>query len=861
MRSRESETLRHGLGLTVLLCAMAASAAVEGPGRNQFIQAAPARGDIRVDGKLDEPGWAQAPVFEAFVQRFPTAGAAPSERTELRILYDSDRVYFGIVSHDSKPELIDRRLGRRDTFLTTDSVQLIIDSTHDHRTAYAFTLSAGGVHADGLFYDDRNFTTDWDGVWDGATSTVENGWVAEFAIPLSVLRFPETAVQTWGFSVRRQIARLNEEIESVDNPRTSNATVSRLGHLTGLEGLKPRREVELVPYLATRGVLRPQFSDAALPRPRLLDPTLDVGLDLKAALTSDLALNATFNPDFGQVEADQLILNLSTFEAFFPEKRPFFTQGLELFQAVGRETGQVPQSLFYSRRIGLDTPILGAAKLTGTLTKGVEVGLLDALVTGPWQVQDEERPDRQWRLHSTRPLHFGPNSSLPGSPQPPTNFLAAVARGSVGQNSRIGGSFAAATPLVGGCTPEEAGLDEDQQPEECLARGGLGAAADFDFKTSNSEYGVLGQIDASRTVGGLPERTLRDGTVLRRGDTGYGGYLRAGKFGGEGFRWTAGYDFSTPKLDLNATGFQRTQNEHSPHAWLRYQRPNGFGPLKDFFLNFGGGSSWTSDGRAINRGTWLNFNGGAQLPSYDFVGFETGVNTGGYDIRELDGTGIPLQQERSSFFALIGESNGKRALQAFGFVAVGHHDRGPAPSGWGWGGNLTFSLRPHPALETRLEMTMDRTEFAPRFVDNLGDNRFLLGNLQSNFLSVTLRQQWVLRPHLTLQGYAQLFSDYGLYGPFFEAASDGARTPIRFSAMTPTTAQADNFYDVALNLNVVLRWEYRLGSTLFLVYTRSQQGLPAPEGEAPPATLLPRRLFSGPATDAVLLKWSYYWTA
>jgi len=854
--------LRHGLGLSVLLCAMAATAAVEGPGRNQFIQAAPARGDIRVDGKLDEPAWAEAPVFDAFVQRFPTAGAAPSERTEVRILYDSDRVYFGVISHDSRPALIDRRLGRRDTLLTTDTVQLIIDSTHDHRTAYAFTLSAGGVHSDGLFYDDRNYTTDWDGVWDGATSSVADGWVAEFAIPLSVLRFPEAAVQTWGFSVRRQIAHLNEEIESVDNPRTSNATVSRLGHLTGLEGLKPQRAVELVPYLATRGVLRPQFSDDAIPSPRLMDPTLDLGLDLKAALTSDLALNATFNPDFGQVEADQLILNLSTFEAFFPEKRPFFTQGLELFQAVGRETGQVPQALFYSRRIGLDTPILGAAKLTGTVTKGVEVGLLDALVTGPWQEQDEERPDRKWRLYPSRPLHLGPNSSLPGGPQPPTNFLAAVARGTVGENSRVGGSFAAATPLVSGCTPEEAALDEEEQPAECVARGGMGAAADFDFKTSNSEYGVLGQVDASRTVGGLPERTLPDGTVLRRGASGFGGYLRAGKFGGEGFRWNVAYDFSTPTLDLNATGFQRTQNEHSPYAWLRYQRPNGFGPLKEFFLNLGGGSSWTSDGRAVNRGSWLNFNGGALLPSYDYVGFEMGVNAGGYDIRELDDTGIPLQQERSSFVVLIGETNGKRAFQVMGFLVAGYHDRGPAPSGWGWGGNLTASLRPHPALETRLEMAVDRTEFAPRFVENLGDNRFLLGNLQSNFLSITLRQQWVLRPHLTLQGYAQLFSDYGLYGPFFEASSDASRAPIRFSAMRPTTAQADeDFYDVALNLNLVLRWEYRLGSTLFFVYTRSQQGLSAPEGEAPPATLLPRRLFSGPATDAVLLKWSYYWTA
>ncbi len=853
--------LRHALGLALLLCTMPAGAALEGPGRNQFIRAAPAHGDIRIDGKLDEDSWTHAPVFNAFVQRYPTAGAAPSERTELRILYDSDYVYFGIIARDSKPELIDRRLGRRDSSLTTDTVQLIIDSTHDHRTAYSFSLSAGGVQSDGLFYDDRNFTSDWDGVWDGATSSLPDGWVAEFAIPLALLRFPDADVQTWGFSVRRQIARLNEEIESVDNPRTSNANVSRLGHLTGMQGLKPRSAVQLVPYLSSRGILRPQHSDASLPQPRLMDPTLDVGLDLKAALTSDLALNATINPDFGQVEADQLILNLSTFEAFFPEKRPFFTQGLELFQAVGSDLGQVPQSLFYSRRIGLSTPILGAAKLTGTATKGVEVGVLDALVTSPWQKQDEDSPDRHWSLHSSRPLHLGPNSALPGSPQPPTNFLAAVARASVGQNARVGGSFAAATPLVSGCTPEQAALAEEDQPAQCLARGGLGAAGDFDVKTSNSEYGVLGQVDASRSVGGLPERTLRDGTVLRPGSTGYGGYLRAGKFGGEGFRWDMGYDFSTPTLDLNATGFQRTQNEHAPRLGLRYQRPNGIGPLKGLFVNLGGGTSWTTDGRGINRGSWVDGNVGVMLPSFDLIGVEAGGNTGGYDVRELDGTGVPLQQERTAFAVFFWESNGNRALSASGFVAVGHHDRGPAPSRWGWTGNLALSLRPHPALETRLEAMTDRTEYAPRFVDRLDDSRFLLGNLQSNFVSLTLRQQWVIRPNLTLQGYAQLFTDYGVYGPFYEADTDAARRPIRFSEMRPTEAQADNFYDVAVNLNVVLRWEYRLGSTLFFVYTRSQQGLPTADGELPPATVRPRRLSSGPATDAVLIKWSYYWNA
>ena len=852
--------VRQGLSAAVLLCALAASAAGEGLGRTQFIQAAAAQGDIRIDGKLDEASWAQAPVFDAFLQRFPAAGAPASERTEVRILYDLHRVYFGIIAHDSLPALIDRRLGRRDSVLITDLVQLIIDSTHDHRTAYSFSLSAGGVQGDGLYYDDRTYTADWDGVWDGATGSVADGWVAEFSIPLSLLRFPEAATQTWGFSVRRQIARLNEESESVYNPRDSNANVSGLGHLTGMEGLKPRREIELVPYLATRGELLPQFSDPTRPTPRQLAPTLDVGLDLKAALTSDLALNATISPDFGQVEADQLILNLTTFEAFFPEKRTFFTQGLELFQPlnVAEDSDTVSQALFYSRRIGLGTPILGAAKLTGTLTQGVEVGVLDALVTGPWQPQDEERPDRRWRLYANRPLHLGPNSTLPGSPQPATNFLAAVARGSVGGNSRVGGSFAAATPLEGGCTAELAALSEP--PAACLARGGMGAAMDFDLKSASSEYGVLGQVDTSRVTGGPPERTLPDGTLLERGAMGYGGYVRAGKFGGEGQRWDVGYDFASPRLDLNATGFQQTQNQHTAHVALRYTRTSNLDYFKEFSYDIQANTNWTTDGRGLNRGSNVIGWAAVTTPSFDFIGVEGAANWGGYDIRELDGTGIPLQQDLYTHLLTFWKSNGKRLLKFDGYLSLLHHNQGPARGVWGWSGSLRFSLRPHPALETNLNMLGERSGSSPRFYDNLGDNRFLLGNLRSTFLSATLRQSWVIRPNLTLQGYAQLFTAYGVFGPFYEAESDGERTPIRFASMRRVEDPSGSFYDVALNLSAVLRWEYRLGSTLFFVYTRSQQGLLTPDGETSPATLIPQRLFSGPATDAVLVKWSYYWS-
>ncbi|XXF78360.1 DUF5916 domain-containing protein [Myxococcaceae bacterium GXIMD 01537] len=856
--------LRQSLAVTVALYAGSVWAASEGPGRTQFIQAARAPGPITVDGKLDEDAWAQAPVFTDFVQRFPHAGAPPTQRTELRVLYDSGAVYVGVFAQDPQPEQVDRRLARRDSDPFSDAIVVMLDPTHDHRTGYTFILTAGGVQSDGLYYDDTSYTPDWDAVWAGVAGAREDGWVAEFAIPLSQLRFPAAPVQTWGFGVRRQVARSNEEFSSVDNPRTSGAMVSRLGHLTGLTDLSPRGALELVPYVATRGLLRPQFSDAARPTPRLLDPTVDVGVDLKAALSSDLALTATFNPDFGQVEADQLLLNLSTFETFFPEKRAFFTQGMELFQAPGADTpGGVPQRLFYSRRIGLGTPILGAAKLTGTVAPGVEIGVMDALVTGPWQRQDEENPDRAVELHASRPLHLGPNTALPGDPLATTNFLTAVMRASVGPNSRVGGAFASAVPLTRLCTPEAAALDEDEQPAECLARGGLGGAVDFNLRTADSQYGVLGQVDGSKTLGGLPERTLADGTVLARGASGLGGYLRAGKLGGEGLRWDVGYDYASPTLDLNATGFMRSQNEHTPRLRLRYVRPNGMGPFRSFYANAYAGGRWSSDGRGVSRGNWVSADVSAQFSTFDTLGVEMGTDGGGWDIRELDGTGVPLEAGRNVWMALFGDTNGNRPVSAGGFVVAAHHlTLGPTPPRWGWGANLNVSVRPHPALETRLEVNTDRTPFGPRFVENLGDHHFVLGTLDSNMLSLTLRQQWVLSPHLTLQGYAQLFSAYGLYGPFFTGASDARRTPLRMDSLTPTQYVDDSsFYDVALNVNVVLRWEYRLGSTLFFVYSRSQQGLPTPDGTRPPATVLPQGLLAGPANDAVLLKWSYYWSA
>ncbi|MCY1022333.1 carbohydrate binding family 9 domain-containing protein [Pyxidicoccus sp. MSG2] len=849
---------------TALLLALwgtGARAALEGPGREQFLRAARTPGAIVVDGKLDEAVWGTAPMFDGFVQRFPKAGAAPTERTELRVLYDDDTLYVGVYAHDSEPALIDYRLGRRDSLPRADSVHLLIDSAHDHRTAMVFSLSASGVQSDGLYFDDRNYTQNWDGVWDAAAGRAPDGWVAEYAIPLSLLPFPQAQVQTWGFSVRRDIGRKNEEIESVENPRTTNAVASRLGHLTGMEALRPHARWEVRPYLAARGVMRPQFSSPNQPTPRLLSPVLDVGLDAKAAVTSDLTLSATLNPDFGEVEADQLLLNLSTFEAFYPERRPFFTQGLELFEPVGMTSDTAPMSLFYSRRIGLATPILGAAKMTGTVGKGVQVGVMEALVTSPWQERDETAPDRGLHLDASRPLHLGPGVELPGAPTATTNYLVAMARTKVGTSSRVGGSIASAQPFEGTCRPEDQAPTSGPLPASCTALGSLAGSLDFDVKTGDSQWGVLGLLTASRAMAGPPERLLRDGTVLRRGDMGAGGYVRAGRFGGKGFRPEVGLDLALPKLELNAIGFQRTQNATAPRFQLMYAQPDGFGPLNDFFATLTVKPQWTADGRGVYRGTSASLSVDSLLPSFDVLGVQGTLDVGGYDVRELAGTGVPFERTGVAYVGLYGNTKSTRRVYVGGSAGVNRRlTTAVLPAHTDWTASLYAVMTPHPALQTRVEVGSERTRHGARYVEQLDESRFLLGDLDSRYLSLTLRQQWIVSPKLTLQGYAQLFTAYGVYGRYFTADSDG-RSRIDLDTLEPTLLGSANFHDTALNVNAVARWEYRLGSTLFLVYSHTQQGLPTPVGEVAPATLGPKRLLEGPATDAVMLKWSYYWGA
>jgi hypothetical protein len=340
---------------------------------------------ITIDGRLDEAVWEGAPAVTEFTQIVPNEGEPASQRTEVRFLYDDDAIYVGARLHDTGE--IRGRLGRRDMSMgDSDWLTVIFDSYHDHRTAYGFEVNPAGVRRDQSRAGGREDSS-WDPVWEVATSVDEEGWTVEMRIPFSQLRFSGAPAQTWGLQVERSIARNREFSVWSFTPRDQPGGIPRFGHLTGLERIPTGKRLEVLPYTVARAESvdrggNPFRDDRAL--------GLDAGVDLKYRVTSDLTLDATVNPDFGQVEVDPAVINLSAFETFFQERRPFFVEGADIFRFGSGGANDV----FYSRRIGRQpslvppyaardvpeaTRILGAAKLSGRTAGGWSVGVMDAV--------------------------------------------------------------------------------------------------------------------------------------------------------------------------------------------------------------------------------------------------------------------------------------------------------------------------------------------------------------------------------------------------------------------------------------------------------------------------------------------------
>jgi len=763
-----------------------------------------------IDGHLDDPAWAQAPAFTGFVQKFPAEGTDPDEPTTLRVLYDDRALYLAIDCVQARAP-ITARLTRRDRVIEVDRVVVDLDTALDRKSAYHFEVNAAGGQADALRFDDTDISFDWDEVWAAAVSRRGDGWSAELRIPLRLLRFPVRPTQTWGFQVRRYVAATREVDELAFVPRDQAGEVSRYGQLGPLERLRKPLGIELRPFAVGR-------VEHFAPGTGVLDPGTglggSLGLDAKWRPGPSLTLDVTANPDFGQVEADEVVLNLTSYETFLPEKRPFFLEGLDLFAT--------PVNVLYTRRIGAvaDEPALApgeepvrppgparidaAAKLTGR-AGALSLGALAAL-------SDDVTVTAQAADGSRRQVEAAPY----------TLHDAARLRLDLGPRAVIG-AIAAATLRIG-----------DQ-------RDSLVGGADAHWRSRGGGWAASAQVLGSAVRDGEPRR-MPDGGVVAPGDTSGAAVLAVDKQSGS-LVGELSCDLYGRDFDPGDLGYISRQNafhcfesigwrDTSSGRWLVEQQHN----LEVFHrVNL--------DGQDLGSGYQLNTFG--ELHSGWRYFSELHWRPAHLDDRDI-GDGTALERAGLLGLELSLHSDPRRAAVA----QVGTTTQ-RLSNGWVFELDGSVALHPHPQLDIELGPTVLYTRGEPRYLgDDGGDRRF--GRQRALALGSVLRTTFTFTPALTLQGYAQLFVDRVEYSGF--TAAPLADRVVHLDELMPAAPPpwSPDFADGAFDASLVLRWEWRPGSTLYLVYSRAQLGSGA--GQRLPA----RRTLRAPAADAVLLKLTWW---
>ncbi|MDB4955297.1 MAG: hypothetical protein JWO36_2866 [Myxococcales bacterium] len=810
---------------------------------------------IEIDGHLDDPAWQKAWLETNFTQNFPDEAKSPTERTELRVLYDDEAVYVGIRCYDSLSDKIVARLTRRDRDIEADKVTVDISSKNDRASAFHFQVNAANVQLDGTRFNDTDSSTDWDGVWYSSTSRDDKGWIAEIKIPLGALRYNGDTT-SFGFQVRRYLQRRQEVDEWAYVPRDAQGEVSYYGTLEDITGLNAKRLFQISPYDSRRATFRTQQGS--------LDKTLyggNIGADIKVGITPALTLDATVNPDFGTVEVDQVVLNLSTVETYFPEKRPFFIEGADLFTT--------PIQLFYSRRVGRSPPstfvagdaiepppdgqILAAGKLTGFFGNRLSIGVIDALTPRENTV-------------ITRMPGAAPESLLV---DPLTNFGLLRLRQEFGVNSSVGFMATtvnhqepadAAAPMTGDACPRpHRGLVGKALPVNgrCTSDAYTGGV-DTVLRTDDGKWGASGQIVGSVLEKG-PARRVPDGTVINPGDPGYAFTSDAGKYGGEHWLFHVHYSYMTPKLEINDAGFNGTANEQILQSYVTLRSTKKVMGLLGASLTLQANYMHYADTNAPEaRGVFLNFSG--TLPNFWTINARAGSYLAHYDNREArDGALLEGPGAVNYLATLTAKTDPRKSVIVSATSYLNRTTRGISTSG-----NITVNMRPLSFIEVDLISDASWSYGDPRWVDtetNADMSRtYYFEDLDSRSFDVLLRGTWTFSPRLSLQTYAQLYVDSGHYGKVTSANGSGAHPYLNLNSFVSATAPAginNDFRDTTLDINVFLRWEYRPGSALWLVYTRDQLNVPYDTAEGDARLRFDK--FNGPSTDVVLVKLSYLW--
>jgi hypothetical protein len=815
--------------------------------------AVPANTPVVLDGLATEPFWEQAPTITQFVQREPTEGAEPSFKTEGRIAYDSTALYVMMRAFDPEPNRIVGLLTRRDQESPSDWLKVDIDSYFDKRSAYEFAVNAAGVKRDRYYFNDGNGDDSWDAVWEVKVGRDADGWHAEFRIPFSQLRFNNTTGGPVGFAMIREIGRLNETSTWPLLARSGNGFVSQFGEITGLRMSGAPKRFEILPY--TVGKVETQPIEAGNNLAKSPDAGASMGLDVKYAVRPGLTLTATANPDFGQVEADPAVVNLDAFETFFPERRPFFIEGSGTFRFdVDCNDGECT-GLFYSRRIGRApqgapdvgenefakgsdaATIMGAAKLTGRVGR-FSVGALsavtaheDALVAGANGLNRRSQ-----------------------AVEPATAYTVGRARREFRNQSSLGFMVTSTNRQL----PSELSF---------LASDAVTGGVDYNWRLSQ-KYDISGYWAGSHVAGSTEAiERLQENNVhaFQRPDAthveldplattlgGHAGSMAFSKIGGERTRFNTNFGYKSPGFDMNDLGFQRRADEKSFGNWLQWRRPTPGRFVRNYNLNLNQWTGWNFDGDRLYAGGNVNMHW-AWANNYS-SGF--GVNFNASPFRDRVTRGGPGVLGNSSWSLwYYGNADNRRAIYP---SYNGYHERdGQGTTRHNIGPSLNW--RPSSAatlsLGIRYSINNDDAQWVENVTDAQDHEHYVFGRIEQRTMALTARFNYTLTPDLSIQTYAEPFVSAGAYTNFRELADGRAKSyGDRYSPYAYGGSPDFNYR--SFRTTNVLRWEYRPGSTLFVVWQQGRQDV-APQG----AFDFSRDfggVFSTPARNVFLVKLSYW---
>lgn len=808
-----------------------------------------------IDGNLNDAVWQSAPEITGFTQHDPDDGKPATQKTAVKVAYDEQAIYIAARMEDTKP--VTTLLGRRDNSLESDWFRIYIDAQHDRLTGSSFWVNPSNVQLDMTLYNDIYDDSSWDAVWHSEARIVPGGWVAEVKIPYSQLRFPDRADQTWGINFARRIASNAEMDWLVNTPKGQTGRVSRFADLTGITGIHPDRAFEVMPYGVARSDLNSQVP-AGDPFTRASDYRMDGGVDLKYGLSSNLTLTGTINPDFGQVEVDPAVLNLSQFETFFPEKRPFFTEGASIF-SFGTGPANFRASFnffspnfFYSRRIGrspqgtsnvsadyieapTETTILGAAKLTGKIGKGWSVGVLDALT---------DREHARYELSDSR---------FSQQVEPMSNYLVARTAKEYG-NSKVGVLFTGVSRRL----PNE--LSFIRKSATTLGVDGYTKFHKSDWlwewlvgqtRVSGSKESIAATQTSPAHQYARPDADHLHYDPNRTSLSGMGWRTMVAKQTG---RWrpifaTSGY---TPGFEVNDVGFMQRADAITSHFVMNYVNETVTKRVRSREFWVAKFQNWNFGHDLLANGVYGNW-------FVEMTNYWYGFGWGGVSGRALDDRrtrGGPLAARASDWNGGIGMGSDSRKKLSFETSVETWRS---SDSSWERGVFLTAIYRPTTNLKLQLSPSFIREYDYAQYVTTIPDPRatatygahYVFAGIDQNIFELRTRADWTINSKLSLQLYLQPFVAAGDYHDFRELARprSGEYVPFAYD-------ENHDFNFRSLRGSAVARWEFRPGSSLYVVWNENRAA------SEPFGDFRVRRdvsaLRQAPSRDIFLVKVSYW---